>query len=161
MLPICNICAKTKTLCASCEAKLKNGEISELDVKISEIIYELGKGEFGFKKAVDVGNFVMILTEKGDVGKIIGPGGENLRKIEEAIGKSVKAISASSVEEMIYALISPANIVSTSRLYRSDGKVIKIIKINKNDMDKLKIDINLIKKIVSDILHTDVEIVGG
>jgi hypothetical protein len=50
MLPICNICAKTKTLCASCEKKLKNGEISDLDVKIAEMVYNFGKGEFGFEK---------------------------------------------------------------------------------------------------------------
>lgn len=161
MLPICNICAKTRTLCASCETRLKNGEISDLDVKIAEIVYDLGKGDFGFEKAVDVGNFVVILTQKEDMGKIIGPSGENLRKIEKSIGKRIKIIRASSVEEVIYSLISPANIASTSRLYKTNGSIIKRIIINKNDADKLKMDVSSIKKIVSNLMHTDVEIVMG
>ncbi len=161
MLPICNICAKTKTLCASCEKKLKNKEISDLDVKIAEMVYDFGKGEFGFKKAVDVGDFVVILTQKEYIGKIIGPGGENLRKIEDSIGKLTKVMGASSAEEMISTLISPANIVSTSKLYRADGTVMRKITINKNDADKLKMDINSIKKIVSNLVHADVEIILG
>ncbi len=161
MLPICNICAKTRVLCASCETKLKNEEISEMDVKIAEMMYDFGKGEFGFEKAVDVGDFVVVLTRKEDIGKIIGPGGENLRKIEESIGKLIKVMGASSAEEMIYTLISPANIVSTSKLYRADGSIMRKITINKNDADKLKMDIYSIKKIVSNLLHADVEIIIG
>jgi len=161
MLPICNICAKTKVLCASCEAKLKNGEISDMDVKIAEMVYDFGKGEFGFEKAVDIGDFIVILTKKEYVGKIIGSGGENLRKIEESIGKQVKIMGASSAEEMIYTLISPANIVSTSKIYKADGGIMRKITVNKNDADKLKMDIYSIKKIVSNLLHTDVEIVMG
>ncbi|PKP60077.1 MAG: hypothetical protein CVT88_04000 [Candidatus Altiarchaeales archaeon HGW-Altiarchaeales-1] len=161
MLPICNICAKTRVLCASCETKLKNEEISEMDVKIAEMMYDFGKGEFGFEKAVDVGDFVVVLTRKEDIGKIIGPGGDNLRKIEESIGKLIKVMGASSAEEMIYTLISPANIVSTSKLYRADGSIMRKIAINKNDADKLKMDIYSIKKIVSNLLHADVEIIIG
>ncbi|MDI6730290.1 MAG: hypothetical protein QMD06_01955 [Candidatus Altarchaeum sp.] len=161
MLPICNICAKTKTLCASCEKKLKNEEISDLDVKIAEMMYDFGKGEFSFEKAVDVGDFVVILTQKEYIDKIIGPGGENLRKIEEAIGKLTKVVGASSAEEMISTLISPANIVSTSKLYKTDGTVMRKITINKNDADKLKIDIRSIKKIVSNLVHADVKIILG
>lgn len=161
MLPICNICAKTRTLCASCETKLKNGEISDLDVKIAEKVYDFGKGEFGFEKAIDVGDFVVILSKKEDIGKIIGAGGENLRTIEELIEKPIKVIGASSAEEMIYALISPANIVSTSKLYKADGTITKKITINKNDVDKLRMDLYSIRKIVSNLLHTDVEILAG
>ncbi|NCN64653.1 MAG: hypothetical protein GW779_02300 [Candidatus Altiarchaeum hamiconexum] len=159
MLPICNICAKTRTLCASCETKLKNEEISEMDVKIAQMIYDFGKGDLGFEKAVDVGDFVVVLSQKADIGKIIGPGGENLRKMEESIGMHIKIMGASSAEEMIHTLISPANIVSTSRLYKADGGIMKKITINKNDVDKLKMDLHSIKKIVSNLLHTDVEIV--
>jgi transcription antitermination factor NusA-like protein len=110
---------------------------------------------------VDVGDFVVILTQKEDIGKIIGPGGQNLRKIEKSIGKLTKVMSARSAEEMISTLIFPANIISTSKLYRSDGTVMRKITINKNDVDKLKIDIHSIKKIVSNLVHADVEIILG
>lgn len=162
MLPICNICAKTKTLCPSCEKKLKNGEISELDVKIAEMVYDFGKGEFGFKKAVDVGNFVVILTQKREyIGKIIGEGGENLRKIEEAVGKPVRVISVGSLGEIISSFIYPANITAISRAYKTDGSVVQKITINKNDADKLKMDINSLKKVISSLTNTNVEVVLG
>lgn len=161
MLPICNICAKTRTLCTLCETKLKNDKISELDVKIAEMMYDFGRGEFGFEKAIDVGDFVIILSKKENIGKIIGAGGENLRRIEESIEKPIKVIGASSVEEMIHTLISPANIISTSKLYKSDGTIVKKITINKNDANKLKMDLPSIKKMVSNLLHADVEIIMG
>lgn len=158
MLPICEICAKTGVLCNSCETKLKNNEISDLDVKISKIIYRLGK-DIGFKRAIDTDDFVIILTNKRDIGKIFGVGGENIKVLESELGKPIRVVSAESTEELVYSFVSPANIISVSRLFKTDGSVVKRVTINKKDMNKLRMDISDIKKIVSTLTNEKIEIV--
>jgi len=158
MLPICDICARTGVLCSSCEKKLKNGEISELDVKLASIIFRIGKGEFGFKKSILIDDLVIILTNKGDIGKIFGVGGENIKVIESEIGKSIKVVSAESTEELVHNFVAPANIVSISKLFKTDGTIIKKVTINRRDMDKLRIDLPTVKKIISTLTGEEIEI---
>lgn len=158
MLPICDICAKTGLLCNSCETKLKNEEISDLDVKISKVIYGLGK-DIGFKRAINTDDFVIILTNKGDIGKIFGVGGENMKVLESELGKPIRVVSAESTEELVHNFVSPANIISMSRLFKTDGSVVKKVTINKKDLDKLRTDISNIKKIISTLTNEEIEIV--
>lgn len=157
-LPICDICAKTKILCNSCNTKLSKGEISELDVKLSQYIYEIGQGSFGFKKAIDTEKFIILLTEKKDVGKIYGEGGENLRNLEEKVGKNIKPMPAGDYMETIYNLIQPATIIGISKIYKQDGTVIRKVTLNKKDEKNLRIDVSTIKEIVSKLYNESIEI---
>lgn len=159
MLPICEICAKTKVLCNSCETKLKNGEISELDVKLSQIVYEIGHGNFGFKKAIDTPNFIVMLTQRENIGKIFGEGGQNLIKLKEAMGKQIKPIPIGKYSEMIYNLVQPATIVSVRQVYKANGEVIKKVVLSKRNKEDLRMDISTIAKIISEVAHENVEIV--
>lgn len=158
MLPICDICARTGVLCNSCEKKLKNEEISELDVKIANIIFRIGKGDFGFKRSISTDDFIIILTNKGDIGKIFGVGGENMKVIESEIGKPIRVVSAESTEELVHNFVAPANIVSISKVFKTDGSVIKKVTINRKDMDKLRMDIPAVKKIISTLTSEEIEI---
>jgi len=161
MLPICDICAKTKILCNACSTKLANGEISELDVNLSKEIYEIGQGSFGFKKAIDTGSFIVLLAERKDIGKIFGEGGENLRKLEEKIGKAIKPMPIGNYMEIIYNLVQPATIIGMSKIYRTNGEIIKKVTLSKRDEKNLRMDIPTVKKIVSEISNENVEIVFG
>ncbi|MFN3527804.1 MAG: hypothetical protein ACK4YO_01720 [Candidatus Altarchaeaceae archaeon] len=160
-LPICDICAKTKVLCNACIAKLEKGEISELDVKLSEYVYEVGKGSFGFEKAIDTENFIVLLVERSDIGKILGEGGENLAKLEEKVGKEIKPMPAGNYMEIIYNLIRPATIVGVSKVYKTDGTTTKKIIISKKDGKNIRMDISTIKEIVSKLTNENIEILFG
>ena len=86
-LPICDVCLQSGILCKGCENKLKTGEISQMELDIAKILYNLGDGQISFKKAIDMGNVVIIITNKDQVGKVIGKGGN---VVEDHIQRSWK-----------------------------------------------------------------------
>jgi len=63
-IPICAICAKTGVLCSACEAKLARGQISETDVEVAKIFYESGMEGTGFERAIDTGEYIIILSKR-------------------------------------------------------------------------------------------------
>ncbi|HEX54664.1 MAG: transcription elongation factor NusA [Candidatus Altiarchaeales archaeon] len=157
-LPICNICAKTGVLCSVCESKLESGKISELDVELSKILYKLGKGEIGFERAIDTKNFIVILTRKENVGKIIGKSGDNIRQLSKKFGKQIRVIGTDDLNEMIYDFVAPGRIISINTVYKPDGSVIQRVRINKRDRKKLRMGIDEIEKLISSLTNSNVEI---
>ena len=81
VLPVCDVCLKSGILCQGCENKLKSGEISQLDLDIAKVLFKLGDGKLGFKKTIEVGDIVIIVTEKDQVGKLIGKSGKIVREL--------------------------------------------------------------------------------
>lgn len=160
-LPICDICAKTGVLCSTCESKLQEGKISELDVKLSGLLYELGKSEIGFERAIDTKNFIIVLTKKEDVGKIIGRGGDNIRFLSEKLEKQLRVIGTGDLEDTIYDFVAPARITSINTVYRLDGSTIKRVRIDKKDKEKLRMDLEEIKKLIASLADDNIEIIFG
>ncbi len=157
-LPICNICAKTGVLCSSCESKLKEGRISELDVELSKILYKIGKGEIGFEKSLDTKDFVIILAKKEDIGKIIGKNGVNIRQLSSKLNKQVRVIGTGNLEDTIYDFVAPARILGINTVYRPDNTTIKRVRINKKDKKKLRMKIEEIQKLISSLTDSVIEI---
>ncbi|OYT27670.1 MAG: transcription elongation factor NusA [Candidatus Altiarchaeales archaeon ex4484_96] len=158
-LPICDICAKTKVLCNKCESKLQEGKISELDVEISKLLFELGEGEIGFERAIDTQNFIIILTDKKNIGKIIGKGGDNIRHLSNTLGKQIRVIGTGNLEEILYDFVAPARVKNVNKVYKTDGSIIKRVKIEKKDRKKLRMDINEIEKLIKSLTEENMEIV--
>ncbi|RLI91353.1 MAG: transcription elongation factor NusA [Candidatus Altiarchaeales archaeon] len=157
--PICEICAKTGVLCSGCEEKLRKGEITKLEVELSKFLYKIGEGEIGFEKAIDTENFIIILTSKENIGKIIGKGGENIKQISKKFKKQVRVIGMGSLEEMIYDFVAPARIIGISTIYKRDGTVIRRVKIKKEDKKKLRMEVAEIEELVSSLLNDKVEVI--
>ncbi|HIE34032.1 MAG TPA: transcription elongation factor NusA [Candidatus Altiarchaeales archaeon] len=157
-LPICNICAKTGVLCSACESKLEEGKISELDVELSKILFKLGDGEIGFERAIDTKNFIVILTKKENVGKIIGKSGDNIRQLSRNFGKQIRVIGTGDLNEMIYDFIAPARIISVNTVYKPNGTTLQRVRINKKDRKKLRMSIKEIEKLISSLTNSNVEI---
>ncbi|RLI86956.1 MAG: transcription elongation factor NusA [Candidatus Altiarchaeales archaeon] len=157
-LPICDICAKTGVLCSVCETKLQRGQISELDVEVSKALYGIGVEGIGFERAIDTKNFVIILTKKEDIGKIIGKNGDNLRLLSRKLGKKVRVIGTENMRDTIYDFVAPAQITAINTVYMPDGNIIRRIKINKKDKKKLRMDIKEIERLISSLSNDRVEI---
>ncbi|MBN2014776.1 MAG: KH domain-containing protein [Candidatus Altiarchaeota archaeon] len=157
-LPICAICAKTGVLCNVCEERLKEGKISELDVELSKILYNLGKSEIGFDRAIDTKKFIIILTKKDNIGKIIGKSGDNIRKLSKDLGKQVRVISTGDLEETIYDFVAPARILSINTVYKPDGTTLQRVRINKKDKKKLRMSLKEIEKLIASLTNDKVEI---
>ena len=67
---LCSFCLKSGILCKKCSAKVKSGEISELDLKIARLLLSLERKypslqNICFYKAVGVGKTLAIMVGHG------------------------------------------------------------------------------------------------
>jgi transcription antitermination factor NusA-like protein len=157
-LPICAICAKTGVLCSACEERLKDGKVSELDVELSKILYNLGKGEIGFERAIDTKNFIIVLTQKENIGKIIGKSGDNIRQLSKDLGKQLRVISTGDLQQMIHDFVAPARILAVNTVYKPDGSTLRRVRINKKDKKKLRMSLKEIERLITSLTNDNVEI---
>lgn len=158
-LPICDVCVKTGLLCGACEKKLDSGSISELDVELSKILYELDHTDVGFARAIDTKNSIIILTDRDSIGKLIGRDGANIKAISKRLGKPVRVISTGSFNEMVYDLVAPAKVNGISKVHRPDGSTIKRIRIKKNDVQKLRMAPDDLQRVISSLSEKPSEII--
>ena len=159
-LPICDVCLKSGILCQGCEDKLKSGEVTELELKISKILYRLAEGKLGFKRAIDMGDVVIIITERDQVGKLIGKGGKIVRTISRAIGKRVRVVGEDSdLRSVAEDVLAPARISGINIVYGKDGKEKFKIRVIKEDARRIPASLDVLNKIIKRLTGEETTIV--
>ncbi|NYZ78810.1 KH domain-containing protein [Candidatus Micrarchaeota archaeon] len=159
---ICELCMKSNVLCSGCEEKLKRGKISELDVKISRLLYKM-KDKYNlenadFTKAIDLGRVVLVLTHK-DVGLLIGREGKVVSEISQAVGKKVRiAEMGGDIKKTIADVVAPAKILGINKIYKSGGYVYKV-RFSRREIKQLPVDINTLEKALKSLLESEVMMV--
>ncbi len=129
--PICEVCMKSDVLCPVDEEKLRRGEISELDVKISRILYDLDRKyrigpDFEFVKAYDMRSFVLVLV-RGDIGRLIGKGGKVLRAFRQRVGKPVRIVEVGvDLKKSLQDLFGSVRVLGVDIVFRPEGQVYRI-----------------------------------
>ncbi len=160
VLPICDVCLKSGMLCQGCENKLKSGEITQLDLDIAQLLYKLGEGNIGFKKTIEIGDVVIIVTEKDQVGKIIGKSGKIVRAISKKIGKKVRVIGeGSDFREISRDILAPARISGINIVYGKDGEERYKIRVMKEDSRRLPARLDVLNDIMKQLTHEKTVIV--
>lgn len=152
VLPVCDVCLKSGMLCQGCENKLKSGEISQLDVDIAKLLFKLGDGKIGFNNTLEIGDVVIILTEKDQVGKIIGKSGKIVRAISKKIGKKVRVIGeGSDFKEVAADLVAPARISGINIVYGKDGVERYKIRVMREDSRRLPAKLDVLNNIMNQL----------
>ncbi|WP_087036449.1 KH domain-containing protein [Thermococcus litoralis] len=163
--PICEVCLKTEDiLCPADEKKLQEGLISELDVKISRMLYKLlGDADVEFKKAVEAGDLVVIMVGEGNVPLVIGKGGKNIKLLMRELGKRVRVIEGREIKgtddlkKLATDLLYPAGVFGVNVVYAPQGQYYKVLVIRR-DKQKLPERQEILEDILSKIAGTDVKI---
>ncbi len=154
VLPICDVCLKSGMLCQGCENKLKSGEITQLDLDIAKLLYKLGEGTIGFKKTIEIGDVVIIVTDKDQVGKIIGKSGKIVRAISKKIGKKVRVIGeGSDFKEVARDILAPARISGINIVYGTDGEQKYKIRVMREDSRRLPARLDVLNDIMKQLTH--------
>ncbi len=158
--PICNVCLKSSDeLCSMCEDKHESGEISDTDIKISRILYELSQEytslqDSDVKKAFDTEKVIVIVTEEGDGAKVVGRSGEIVKEIADQVGKSIRVIEKSGEDlETIKGLLSPAEVESVNTVFTPEGQTKKIVVDNEYE-GKINISIDEFEEIIEEVTGT-------
>ncbi|MCK9151474.1 KH domain-containing protein [Methanobacterium alcaliphilum] len=160
VLPICDVCLKSGILCQGCENKLESGEVTQVELDIAKILYNLGDGKIGFKKTIVVDDVVIIVTEKDQVGKLIGKGGKIVRAISKEIGKKVRVVGENSdLKSVATDMLAPARISGINIVYGTDGQEKYKIRVMKDDARRIPAKLDMLKSIIKTLTGEEAQIV--
>lgn len=161
--PICEICLKSGILCLGCEEKLKKGIITELDVKISKLLYELEEEhhirDITFVKAVESRSLIVIIVGEGEIGNLIGKGGKTVKFLQRALRKKIRIIEdTDDIRKIIQDLLHPARILGMNILYLPSGDKRYKVRIPKEDERRVPTNVQSAEEIISKLTDLEVEI---
>jgi transcription antitermination factor NusA-like protein len=124
---LCSFCLKSGILCLKCSAKVKSGEISDLDLRIARLLLSLEEKypalqNVCFYKAVDVNKTLAILVGHGDVPRMLGFGGKIIRALNDETGKSVRILeNGVDDRKFLEDLFTPLSILTINTIWLPDG----------------------------------------
>lgn len=166
-LPICIFDAKTGVLCPKCESRLKNGELSKIDVESSIKLIKLSNKNQDIDKLNLIGSqkidedYVLILKDSNV--SHINSNDKLISLIEKEFNGKVWFVEAnSSVRKILENLFFPIRILKTNMIWLPDGNQVTQVTIESKDYEKFFSKIEKVKKIVNVIRNIElvVEISG-
>ena len=166
-VPICTFDAKTGVLCPKCESRLKNGELSDVDVECSIKLIKLSHKNQDIDKLNLIGSqkidedYVLILKDS-NVGHI-NSNDKLLSSVEEEFKGKVWFVEAnSSIRRFLENLFFPIRILKTNMIWLPDGNQVTQVTIESKDYEKFISIIEKIKRIVNAVRKIElvVEITG-
>ena len=166
-LPICIFDAKTGVLCPKCESRLKNGELSKIDVECSIKLIKLSNKNQDIDKLNLIGSqkidedYVLILKDSNV--SHINSNDKLISLIEKEFNGKVWFVEAnSSVRKILENLFFPIRILKTNMIWLPDGNQVTQVTIESKDYEKFFSKIEKVKKIVNVVRNIElvVEVSG-
>jgi transcription antitermination factor NusA-like protein len=154
---LCSFCLKSGMLCQKCLAKLKSGEISELDLKIARLLLSLEEKypslqNVYFHKAVDSGKTLAIIVGPGDVPRLLGYGGKIIKALGEEVGKSVRVLEYGVDDrKFLEDLFAPLSIVTINTIWLPDGTTETRVILRKRRGAQPPFDVKALKEIANKV----------
>ncbi len=124
---LCSFCLKSGILCHKCSAKVKAGEISEIDLKIARLLLSLEEKypplqNLCFYKAVEAGKTLAIIVGHGDVPRLLGYSGKIMRAIGKETGRSIRVLEYGVDDrKFLEDLFTPLSILTINTIWLPDG----------------------------------------
>jgi transcription antitermination factor NusA-like protein len=166
-VPICIFDAKTGVLCSKCESRLKNGELSKIDVECSIKLIKLSVKNQDIDKLNLIGSqkidedYVLILKDSNV--SHINSNDRLISSVEKEFNGKVWFVEAnSSIRRFLENLFFPIRILKTNMIWLPDGNQVTQVTIGSKDYEKSFNLIEKIKKIVNVVRNIElvVEISG-
>jgi len=151
-LPICSFDAKIGVLCPKCEARLRSGEISRVDVDVSFMLAKLASSlpflaNITLKKAYEVDGDIVLVLGRGEAFPLLS-NRESMRKLQDSLGRKVWITEGDSDDrKFLEGLLYPGRILTLNTVWLPDGsKQMKAIIPGRSR--RFPVDIEKVKKIV-------------
>ena len=166
-VPICTFDAKTGVLCPKCESRLKNGELSDIDVECSIKLIKLSHKNQDIDKLNLIGSqkidedYILIL--KDSIVSHINSNDKLVSSVEEEFKGKVWFVEAnSSIRRFLENLFFPIRILKTNMIWLPDGNQVTQVTIESKDYEKFISIIEKIKRIVNAVRKIElvIEIAG-
>lgn len=154
---LCSFCLKSGMLCQKCSTRVKDGEISKLDLKIARLLLSLEEKypslqNISFFKAFDVGRTLAIVVGHGDVPRLLGYGGKIVKTISEKSGKSIRILEQGVDDrKFLEDLFMPLNILTINTIWLPDGTTETRVILKRKRGMQLPFDLKAIKEIAEKV----------
>jgi len=154
---LCSFCLKSGILCQKCSARVKSGEINELDLKIARLLLSLEEKypslqNVFFCKAIEAGKTLALVVGSGDVPRLLGYGGKILKTIGEETGKNVRVLeSGADDRKFLEDLFAPVSIVTINTIWLPDGTTETRAILRRRRGGQLPFDVKALKEIASKV----------
>ena len=155
-VPICIFDAKTGVLCPKCESRLKNGDLSKIDVECSIKLIKLSVKNQDIDKLNLIGSqkidedYVLILKDSNLSN--INSNDKLISSVEKEFNGKVWFVEAnSSIRRFLENLFFPIRILKTNVIWLPDGNQVTQVTIGSKDYEKSFNLIEKIKKIVNEV----------
>jgi transcription antitermination factor NusA-like protein len=154
---LCSFCLKSGILCQKCSAKVKAGEITDLDLKIARLLLSLEEKyptlqTLCFYKAVDVEKTLAIIVGHGDVPKLLGYSGKIVKAISDETNKNVKVLEYGVDDrKFLEDLFIPFSILTINTIWLPDGTTETRVILKRKRGTQLPFDLKALKEIASKV----------
>ena len=108
-------------------AKVKSGEISELDLRIARLLLSLEERypslqNVYFHRAVDVDRTLAVIVGRGDVPRLLGYGGKIIKALGVKTGRAIRVLEYGADDrKFLEDLFAPLGIVTINTIWLPDG----------------------------------------
>jgi transcription antitermination factor NusA-like protein len=150
---LCSFCLKSGILCQKCSAKVKAGEISDIDLKIARLLLNLEEKfpslqNVCFYKAVEVEKTLAILVGHGDVPKILGYGGKIVKTLSDETRKNIRVLEHGVDDrKFLEDLFVPFSILTINTIWLPDGTTETRVILKRKRGTQLPMDLKALKEI--------------
>ncbi len=125
--PLCTFCIKSGVLCPQCRDKLRTGTVSERDIHIAKLLFELEAKypvlqQITFHNAYDVDGVLAIVVGPGDLPRIFSEGSAIPRAIADLARKRIRILEKrGDTRGFLEDLLAPAPITAINTIWLPDG----------------------------------------
>lgn len=161
---LCSFCLKSGVLCQRCSAKVKSGEISDLDLKIARLLLSLENRypslqNIYFHKAIDAGKTLAVIVGNGDVPRLLGGGGKIIKALSGETGKSIRVLEHGVDDrKFLEDLFTPYSILTINTIWLPDGTTETRVILKKKHGSQPPFDLKALKEIARKVRNMTLRI---
>ncbi|MGD0202923.1 MAG: hypothetical protein ABR909_00600 [Candidatus Bathyarchaeia archaeon] len=154
---LCSFCLKSGILCQKCSAKVKSGEISQIDLKIARLLLSLEEKypslqNVCFYKAIEVEKTLAIIVGHGDVPRLLGYSGKIIKALSDETGKNVRVLEYGVDDrKFLEDLFIPFSILTINTIWLPDGTTETRVILKRKRGAQLPFDLKALKEIASKV----------
>jgi transcription antitermination factor NusA-like protein len=148
---------KSGILCQKCLAKLKSGEVSELDLKIARVLLSLEEKypslqNVYFHKTIDADRTLAIVVGPGDVPRLLGFGGKIVKALSGETGKNIRVLEHGVDDrKFLEDLFAPMSIMTINTIWLPDGSTETRVILKRRRGMHSSFDVKALKEIASKV----------
>ena len=154
---LCSFCLKSGILCQKCSAKVKSGEVSQIDLKIARLLLSLEEKypslqSLCFYKAIQVEKTLAIVVGHGDMPRLLGYSGKIIKALSDETGKNVRVLEYGVDDrKFLEDLFIPFSILTINTIWLPDGTTETRVILKRKRGSQLPFDLKALKEIASKV----------